>query len=167
MWSTVQGDPDLEVRLHTLLHPEPPSEAERRPLYSRQDFRRRQAEQQAQREEDRRKQIARLRGNVDRIRSVNQATVQQIFGELYSLGQEILRLTNSFTRWGSNRWDLLKAEFGHEVAEAACDGLIAFWKLYEPLLCSERVTDREPEDVVIELIGLAIEAHERPIACLI
>ena len=162
MWSAVQGNPDLEARLHTLLHPEPLSEAERRPLYSGQDFRRRQAERQAQQEEARRKQIVRLRGNVDRIRSVDQKTVQQVFGELYSLGQEILRLTHSLTRWGSNRWDLLEAEFGREVAEAARDGLIAFWRLFEPPLCSERVTDGVPNGIIVGLIGLAIEARERP-----
>ena len=162
MWSAVQGDPDLEARLHTLLHPEPVSEAERRPRYSGQDFRRRQAERQAQQEEARREQIARLRGNVDRIRSVNQETVQQVFGDLYSLVQEIARLTNSLTRWGSNRWDLLEAEFGREVAEAARDGLMAYWRLFEPPLCSERDTDGVPLGIIAGLVGLAIEARERP-----
>jgi hypothetical protein len=95
MWSAVQGDSDLEARLHTLLHPEPLSEAERRPLHSGQDFRQRQAERRAQHEEVRLEHIARLRGNSDRIRSVDQKTVQQVFGELYGLGQEILRLTHS------------------------------------------------------------------------
>lgn len=75
MWSAVQGEPDLEARLHALLHSEPLSEVEQCPRYSRQDFRRRQAERQAQQEEVRREQIARLRGNVDCIRSVNQETV--------------------------------------------------------------------------------------------
>jgi len=162
MWSAVQSDPDLEARLHTLLHPEPLSEAERRPRYSGQDFRRRQAEQQAQQEHDRRKQVTRLRGNIDRMRSVDQKTVQQIFGDLYSLSQEILRLTHFLTRWGSNRWDLLEAEFGHEVAEAARDGLMAYWRLFEPPLRSERDTDRVQLGVMTGLVGLAIEARERP-----
>src|SRR4030095_11253882 len=161
MWSAVQGDPDLEARLHTLLHPEPVSEAERRPRYLRQGFRRRQAERQAQQEEARREEVARLRGNIDRIRSVNQETVQQVFGDIYRLVQEIARLTNSFTRWGSNRWDLLEAECGREVAEAAHDGLMAYWRLFEPPLRSERDTDGVPRGTITGLVGLAIEAPER------
>lgn len=162
MWSAVQGDPDLETRLHTLLHPEPLSETERRPLYLGQDFRQRQAERQAQHEKVRREHIARLQGHIDRIRSVNRETVQQVFGDLYSLGQEIARLTNSSTRWGSNRWDLLEAECGREVAEAARDGLMVYWRLFEPPLRSERDTDGVPRGAITGLVGLAIEARERP-----
>ena len=162
MWSAVQSDPDLEARLHALLHPEPLSETERRPRDSIQDFRRRQAERQVQQEEARREQVAKLRGNVDRIRSVDQKTVQHVFGDLYYLGQEIARLTNSLTRWGSHRWDLLEAEYGHEVAKAARDGLIAYWRLFEPPLRSERDTDGVPRGTITGLVGLAIEARERP-----
>ena len=56
---------------------------------------------------------------------------------------------------------LLEAEFGREVAEAARDGLMAFWRLYEPPLRSERVTDGVPNGIIVGLIGLAIEARER------
>ncbi len=116
MWRAVKGDSDLEARLHALLRPGPISKEER--LY-------RQTKHQTQEEQARREWSVRLRSNVDRLRSVDQTTVDQVFGELYSLGEEITRLVNSQSRWGSSRWDLLESEFGREVAEAARDGLMA------------------------------------------
>ena len=125
MWRAVKGDSDLEARLHALLRPGPISKEER--LYRRleQDVKRRQTKHQTQEEQARREWSVRLRSNVDRLRSVDQTTVDQVFGELYSLGEEITRLVNSQSRWGSSRWDLLESEFGREVAEAARDGLMA------------------------------------------
>src|SRR5262249_41674783 len=110
----------------------------------------------------RRKWVMRLQRNIDRIRSVDLATVEQVFGELYSLGQEILRLAHSSTRWGSNRWGLLEAECGREVAQAAPPGMMAFGRLYEPPFPSEHVTNGATNGTIIGLIGLAIEARERP-----
>jgi hypothetical protein len=138
MWRAVKGDLDLEAKLHTLLHPA------------------------ARSEEERREWITRLRGNVDHLRSIDEETVAQVFGNLFHLGQEILRLVDSRSWWGSNRWDLLEPEFGCEVAEAAHDGLMAFWRLFEPPLLSERITDSIPNGLIAGLIGLAIEARERP-----
>lgn len=162
MWRAVRGESELEAKLHALLHPRPETEEERRYRRSERNFRRRQAERQARQAQARRKWVRRLRHNIDCIRAVDLATVDQVFGDLYSVGQEILRLTNSLTRWGSNRWELLAAECGREVAEAARDGLMAFWRLYEPPLPSEQVTNGVTNGTIIGLIGLAIEARERP-----
>jgi hypothetical protein len=161
MWRVVKGKPELEAKLHALFHPRSEANEERLHRRSERDFRRRQAERQAQQAQARRKWVMRLQCNIDRIRAVDLATADQVFGDLYSLGQEILRRTHSLTRWGSHRWDLLEAEFGREVAEAARDGLIAFWRLYKPPLCSERVTDGVPNGIIVGLIGLAIEAREQ------
>jgi hypothetical protein len=126
------------------------------------NIKRRQAMRQARQEQSRRKWIATLRANVDRLRSVDQKTVRQVFSHLYRLSEEIRRLANSRSRRGSNRWDLLEAEFGREIAEAARDGIMAFWRLFAPPLRSERETNGVPYDVMTGLVGLAIEAHERP-----
>ena len=162
MWRAVRGESEFEAKLHTLLHPGPETEEERRHHRSERDFRRRHAERQARQAQARRKWVMRLRNNIDRIRSVDRATVDQVFRELYRLGQEILRLAHSSTRWGSNRWELLEAECGREVAEAARDGLMAFWRLYESPLPSEHNTNGVTNGTIIGLIGLAIEARERP-----
>ena len=39
---------------------------------------------------------------------------------------------------------------------------MAFWRLFEPPLRSERNTDGVPSGLIVGLIGLAIEARERP-----
>src|SRR5215510_13290334 len=158
MWRAVKGDSDLEARLYALLHPGPRAEEGRQSRRLERDIKRRQ-EQEAQ---ARREWIACLRGHVDRLRSVDKETIAQVFGDLFYLGEEILRLANSRTRWGSNRWELLEAEYGREVAEAARDGLMAYWRLFEPPLRSERDTDGVPRGTITGLVGLAIEARERP-----
>jgi hypothetical protein len=158
MWRAVRGTPELEARLHALLHPGPRSEADRQARRLERDAKRRQVQE----EQVWRERIAGLRGNVDRMRSVDKETVNQVFGDLYSVSEESSRLAESRSRYGSNRWDLLEAEFGREIAEAARDGLMAFWRLYEPPLRSERETDGVPCGVIAGLIGLAIEAREQP-----
>src|SRR5262249_54780447 len=101
IWRAVKGDSELEARLHTLLHPGLRSEEERQSRRLERKIKRQQ-EQEAQ---ARREWIACLRGHVDRWRSVDKKTVNQVFGDLFYLGEEILRLADSRTRWGSNRWD--------------------------------------------------------------
>src|SRR5262249_41017873 len=161
MRRVVKGESELEAKLHALLHPRSEAEEERRHRRSERDFRRRQAERQAQQAQARRKWVMRLQRNIDRIRSVDLATVEQVFGELYSLGQEILRLAHSSTRWGSNRWELLEAECGREGAEAAPDGVMAFWGLYEPPFPSKRVTNGATMGRIMGLIGFEMEARDR------
>jgi hypothetical protein len=78
------------------------------------------------------------------------------------LAQEITQLADSRSRYGSDRWELLEVEFGREVAETARDGLMAFWRLFEPPLRSEQDTNSVPCGAIVGLVGLAIEARERP-----
>jgi hypothetical protein len=55
MWRAVKGEPDLEAKLHALLHPGPSSEDERRYRRSEQNFKRRHAKQKARKVQSRRK----------------------------------------------------------------------------------------------------------------
>lgn len=162
MWRAVKDAPDLEAKLHALLHPRPGSEEERQYHRLERNTKRRGAKQQAKEKQARREWIISLQGNVDRLRSVDQETIDHVFGDLYRLVQEITRIEDSSNRWGSNRRDLLEAECGREVAEAARDGLMACWRLFEPPLCSERDAGKVQFGVIVGLVGLAIESRERP-----
>ena len=65
-------------------------------------------------------------------------------------------------RPASKNWQLLEAEFGSDVAKAFRDGLVAFWRIYNPVLASEREEAKTPWEVHWGLYGLAIEAADEP-----
>jgi hypothetical protein len=162
MWRAVKGQSELEAKLQSLLHPGPTSQEERRYRSLERASKRRYARLKARQEHARQEWIAKLRGNIDRIRSVNEATVNQVFGDLFYLGQEIAEPSNSSSRWKWNRWDLLDAEFGREVAEAARDGLMDYWRLFKPGLRSDQDAKGLSNGASVGLIGLVIEVREHP-----
>jgi len=162
MWKAVKGKPELHEKLHELLHPEPMSDETRKIQRQQRDFERRYALRDQQEKQSQQAWIRRLQSNPDHLRLVNKENVDQVFGDLYLLNQEILRLEDSSSRWGADRWELLEPEFGREMAEAARDGLRAYWRLFEPPLRSESNSSDMPVGIAVGLTGLAIESRECP-----
>ena len=140
MWRAVKGDSDLEAKLHALLHPGPVlrksgdiaawNETSNDGRQSDRHNKRRHDES-GSRDSEATSIVSAL---LTRKRLIRFSGISTTWGRR-SHGSRIPGLG-----WGSDRWDLLEAEFGHEVAEAARDGLMAFWRLFEPPLRSERDT---------------------------
>lgn len=159
MWRTVKGEPELEAKLRALLHPPPrPQEVKYHRRVTR-DWERRQAIRREQEETLRREWRAHLEARTEQIRNVEAATQDRCFVDLFRLARRIGE-AGSRSRWGADRWEVLEEEFGQRVAEAARDGLIRNWRLYDPGLRSEVDGSQIMYGTIVGLTGLAIEARE-------
>ena len=90
---------------------------------------------------------------------MDESSKDRYFADLFWLARRIAKLAQASSRWGSDRWDLLEIDLGREVAAAAREGLMCFWRLYEPPLPSESDGDGRTNGVLTGLTGLAIEAR--------
>jgi hypothetical protein len=163
MLRVVRGKPELETKLDSLLHPGPAAEEEARKHEERKRDRERQVATKGQQKEQARADIAKdLTAKASDIRAMTEHTKLRCFPALLWLARRISELADGSTRWGSDRWDLLEIDINREVAEAAREGLMRFWRLYTPQLRSESNGDGRTHGVRTGLTGLAIEARERP-----
>jgi hypothetical protein len=160
MWRAVQGKPEIEAKLHALLHPGPMSGEPRRWRRQQRDYERRDAKRRQQEEETRTHLAKRLTDRANGIRTLDKHSKDQYFPDLFWLARRIAELGESSSKWGCDRWDLLETDLGREVAEAARDGLMRFWRLYDPPPPSESDGDGRTNGVLTGLAGLAIEARE-------
>jgi hypothetical protein len=161
MWYAVRGERELEGKFHALLHPGPMSDELKRWRRQEREYKVRVAKQR-QKEEEARTDVARsLANRANGIRTLDKQSKDQYFSDLFWLARRIAQLEGSRSKWGSNRWDLLEADLGRDVAEAAREGLMRFWRLYEPPLPSESNGSGRTNGVLTGLAGLAIEAHDR------
>jgi hypothetical protein len=161
MWRAVKGERELEARLNALLHPGPMTDELKRWRRQERDFKNRNAKRRQQEEEALSHLAKRLAGSANGIRTLDKKSKDQYFSDLFWLARRIAELEGSRSKWGSNRWDLLEADLGRAVAEAAREGLMRFWRLYEPPLPSESNGSGRTNGVLTGLAGLAIEAHDR------
>ncbi|MGH8545875.1 MAG: hypothetical protein ACREX3_20060, partial [Gammaproteobacteria bacterium] len=161
MWHAVRGERELEAKLHVLLHPGPMSEELKKWRRQERSYERRNAKQRQQEREARAHLAKRLAARANSIRTLDEQSKDQYFSDLFWLARRIAELAKSSSKWGSNRWDLLETDLGRDVAEAAHEGLMRFWRVYEPPLPSESNGDGRTNGVLTGLAGLAIEAHDR------
>jgi hypothetical protein len=106
--------------------------------------------------------IAGLHANPGRLRDVTMDTLEEVTTDFYWLFRELYELSPNRNETGIKNWQLLEAEFGPDVAKAYRDGLVAFWRIYNPVLASEREEAKTPWEVHWGMSGLAIEAEEEP-----
>ncbi|MFQ5953988.1 MAG: hypothetical protein ACE5JZ_02880 [Kiloniellales bacterium] len=161
----VRGQSELKAKLHELLHPPPPSDEAMRHRKWERKLQRRRRERERREADARQTFVEKLRQDPGRLRDVGEPRLNEIFPDLYALTRCIQELSNTDTRWGASDWPLLEPEFGREVAEAARDGLMAFWRVFRPpsrLGRQEGEPIKIPQGVVVGLTGLAIESRERP-----
>ena len=160
----VRGEPALEAKLHELLHPPPPSDEGRRFQRRFRDLGRRNRERERRSAEARQAFAERLRQDPGRLREIEAARLDEVFPDLYTLTLRIHELSGTNTRWGASDWQALVPEVGREVAEAARDGVMAFWQAFAPEVRSDLRAGEPiniPNGVVVGLTGLAIESRER------
>lgn len=157
----IRGEQELEKVLREYLSPPLKSDEQKKYDRSMRDLKKTRDRRLKKQEELRKTWIAGLRQNPDRLRKVDESTVEKIFGDLYWLSHEISKERED-SRLGNGNWEVLVADFGQEVTEAARDGLMAYWRFYTPILKSERDTNSIPNGLIVGMIGLTIETQSRP-----
>lgn len=158
----VKCEAELENRLHQYLHQPPMSKEYKKSRREDRAFKVQMAKRDEQEKNDRIAWITRLKSNPDFLRKIDKANVKVVFHDLHYIGRNISRSADSSSKWASSQWKVLIPEFGQEVAEAARDGFMAFWRFYKPDLESARKDNSIPGELVAGLIGLEIEALEHP-----
>lgn len=152
-----EGAPELRSTLDTLLHP-PTRE---RQAWRRQEARlkKRAAKEAARREAHKRKWKEYLAANLEALRDPGQPTV--ITNAQYYLHERMREDADHSSKWSDGNWRSLIPEFGELIAQAFCDGVVAFWRGHRPQLRSEGAkANTTPFSTIFGLTGLAIEARE-------
>lgn len=154
---------ELAAKLDSFLRPPPMSPVFLENQREEATFQRDQKNRERQQKKNRQAWINRLQTNPQQLRDISNTTVESRFPDLNCLATNIREHKDQgISKWGVDRWDGLIDEFGLEVAEAARDGLMAYWRHYRPKLKSEHNTNEIPNGLIVGMIGLAIEAKNNP-----
>lgn len=152
----IVGIKDLEDQSDRTLNPPSPEDSDQE-----SDFKRRMAEINAKREEERRGIKESWRNFRDRlVADPNKLKDGTAINELSDLARWMHHLSRRDT-YSLRDWQVLAAPFSPEVAEAARDGFVAYWRTYDPGVEFARKNSM-PWLALIALIGLAIESAETP-----
>ena len=158
----VKKVPELEEALKQhLARPKISDEIKKHERYMRES-KKQQEKLQEKREHQRHVWISKLQGNPNRLRIVNATTLKDVWPDLYWLGMELRNVSKKNSEFSKSDWEALLPVVGREVAEAARDGLMQYWRFYTPELKSEKDSNSIPNGLMIGMIGLAIEAKEKP-----
>ena len=158
--TAIADDAALEEALAQELKPREPSQAEK-------DFAKweqRQAREQRARE---RKKVAGRQSFIEQVKAdpnlVGSLDLARKEGKLWNstlwLFNEIRQKKPHSSRWTIENWEVLKADYGDEVAERFRNFCISLWRVYQPELRSERKKDTNstPWITIAGLSGLTIE----------
>jgi hypothetical protein len=155
-------DPEMEAKLHVCLNPPPPSKEKLEHQEKLAKGKRQHEEKERQEQIDRQTWIKRLQSDPQKLREVSDETVESTFPDLYWLATELEEHSEQGnSKWGVDQWESLVDEFGLEVAEAARDGLMAYWRHFCPKLQSEDNTNSVPNGLIVGMVGLAVEARTK------
>lgn len=161
---TVQGVPELEEKLHLLLHPPPMSEESKR--YWREDanFKRQQKRREKKAATSRKKSCEWLKENTHVLRDTSTASSGSVQNGMVYLLHNLREKRDNNNNWAEPHWEALISEFGQEVAEAYRDGCVGYWRKYCPQIRSEGIEapNSTPYAVIIGLSGIEIEARLVP-----
>lgn len=154
------GNSEMATKLNACLNP-PPMSPEY--LQHQREMKQREGKQEKQKQQrmlQRQEWIKKLQNDPTQLRSISKATLKDKFPNLYWLGNAIRdHEDNGRSRWSIGSWEILIDEFGRDVAEAARDGLMAYWRFYQP---TKRKDNGVPNGLITGLVGLAIEARTIP-----
>lgn len=101
-----------------------------------------------------------LQENVDKLRD-NGLEPGKVSTHQHYLYVRMQEKDSLVTRYSNGDWRCLIDEFGEDIAQAYRDGVVRFWRGYQPPLLSEGALDNStPFEVVFGLAGLEIEASE-------
>ncbi|MEQ9112476.1 MAG: hypothetical protein RIF37_13350 [Rhodospirillaceae bacterium] len=156
----VQGNSVLETHLESLLNPEV-SASERKWQKSEEKRKRRQKREEAKRDKNRADWIKQLKADPDIIRQPHGLEPGQFSNHQLWLLNEVENSDFRSTRRGGFNWEVLRNDFGEEVAHAYRDAALAHWRSFTPGLRSEGDdTSSIPYSLIFAMAGLEIESRE-------
>ena len=159
--SAVAGSSVLRTALSSRLNPTPQT-AEDKSLKKRMSaYRERNRVRDASRVSRESKWKEDLIANVELLRDHKLIDPLAISNRQRYVFEKMQSLDQQSSDWTEGNWQVLKAEFGDEVALAFRDGIVAYWRRHIPKLRSEGKSDNSITlRVLFGLTGLNIEARE-------
>lgn len=164
MKHAVAGVPELETKLHKLLHPKPLSEEQEKWRRREQDFKRRQKEREKRQEINRLEWQQALKKQPNEIKNVGNSKKGEVWQRTAYLYDRIREKNGEGEHGlGYANWRALENEFGFDVAKNFRDGCVAYWRGHDPFTYPGRRTSNTiPWPRIISLTGLAMEAADDP-----
>lgn len=160
----VAGLPDLEDKLHTLLHPKPKSKEQKEWEREDREYKKQIEKEEKRREGIRKQNIEMIRKNPAEVGNIGDAKQGKVWKRSADLYEAIREKSEDEERGlGYANWRDLEDEFGFEVARSFRDGCVAFWRTYDPFAFPDRRTSNTiPWLRIMGLTGLAMEAADDP-----
>ena len=159
--ASVAKTPALRTALHNHLHPPPLTKEQKQSRRQNAEFHRRHKEREAVEAEQAQKWKDDLAKHVEQLRDHNRPDPTAVTNRQYYLHEKMRELDPQSSHWTVGNWEVLKAQFGEEIARAFRDGVVAYWRRHTPKLRSEGKADNgTPFSVIFGLTGLNIESRE-------
>ena len=164
MKRAVAGIPELETKMHELLHPKPLSEELKKWRHSQdRGFKRRRKEHEERQKSKRQKWQQELKKKPKELKNIGNAREGEVSRRMAYLYDRLREIEESAHGLGYTNWRALEDEFGYEVARNFRDGCIAYWREYDPFTYPDRrPINTIPWPLRIGLTGLAMEAADEP-----
>lgn len=153
--------PALSAALQNHLHPPPLSADQKRWRRQEARYKQEQKRREAFRTQNELEWRGDLAANVSSLRDPGLPDPTAITSRQCYLHEKMRELDRQSSCWSTGNWQVLKAEFGEEIAQAFRDGTVNYWRGYKPKLRSEgRADNGIPFSAIFGLTGLNIEARE-------
>lgn len=154
----ISQDEDLKQELDNFLNPPVREEDEWKREHKKrmEEIKAKQAKERAEAEENWRDFRDRLVNNPNVIKDGSDAAIHDLYSLTYWMQKKLVGRST----YSHHEWQTLAQPFSMQVAEAARDGFVAFWRTYDPGEGSAR--DNKTPYLQMSLIGLAIESKENP-----
>jgi hypothetical protein len=164
MKRTVAVTPELEAKLHALLHPRPLPEEDKKWRRQERSFKQKRIEYEKRQKTNRMDWQQALRKKPEEIKNVGNAQEGKIWQRTAYLYDRIReKKDESEHGLGYSNWRVLIDEFGFDVSKNFRDGCVAYWRNYDPLTYPNRLTSKSiPWPRIIGLTGIAMEAADDP-----
>lgn len=154
------GNPEMATKLNAYLNPPPMSPETLKDQREMKHWEIKQEKNKQQQLIQRQTWIKKLQSDPSQLRNITKSTLKEKFPNLYWLASAIREhKEQGLSKWGIGSWEVLIDEFGRDVAEAARDGLMAYWRLYQP---TKRKDNNIPNGLITGFVGLSIEARAMP-----
>ncbi|MHB1765535.1 MAG: hypothetical protein ACYCS1_08410 [Gammaproteobacteria bacterium] len=106
-----------------------------------------------------------LRNNPDQLRHIPAPTRDNVDGRLFSLWELLHSMDERQSRYAIDDAHVVEPILGHDLTLAFRDGLIAFWRQWEPTFEASRPTDKRNQVSKINcmaIAGISMEARTDP-----
>ncbi|MCJ2184089.1 hypothetical protein MTR62_15500 [Novosphingobium sp. 1949] len=155
--------PALTIKLRELLHPPPPSAEAKSWQRQEAQWKRRDKERRQRIEENKAEWRTHLAANVQKLRDPGLPKPQDISNDQFYMHEKLRKLGDRSNHWTHGDWHLLEIEFDESIARAFRDGVVSYWRRYQPALLSDpKGKDSTTFATIFGLTGIEIEATETP-----